>query len=399
MKIYLKMLFVILFIILISCKENVTETTPPTLSDVKILHPNGGEKFIGMEQDTITWSNPETIESMGLYYTIDNGKKWTALANNVNIPSGEFVWTIPDQSSNEVKIKLLAFSENLSKEITSDSYFLIEKRVVKIFQPIDFKIYSLPGIVNIKWSSNVLVNKFELYYSKFGDGKEPWILISDNISPNTNEYLWTLPSIYSNRVNLKVIGVYSENIKIEGTSDTVFAIHDASVLEEEREYQAKFGIGNKWVYLETKGHQWDDDEGYYIIQEVIGDKLENGIKYYNILKQVIKDSITSTNNWVADRENYSPAFVMQNESYTERSWRYYYSSCYDYNEIVFSNQQKVKEYYWEVAESGNAKSKYKRGKDLGIFYYYYMSEGYMVQKDLVGAYIDGVLYGDTTTVN
>jgi hypothetical protein len=66
--------------------------------------------------------------------------------------------------------------------------------------------------------------------------------------------------------------------------------------------------------------------------------------------------------------------------------------------MVFSNQQIVKQYYWKIAESGNSEGKYKRGKDIGIFYYYSLSEGNILQKDLVGAYIDGVLYGDTTIV-
>ena len=62
------------FLFAINCKENITENEPSSLSDVKILYPSGGEKFFGSELVTIRWSNPETIESLGLYYTIDNEK-------------------------------------------------------------------------------------------------------------------------------------------------------------------------------------------------------------------------------------------------------------------------------------------------------------------------------------
>jgi len=265
------------------------------------------------------------------------------------------------------------------------------------------EIYNVPGIVNIKWKSNAEVEKYELYYSKFGADAsviDSWILVNDNIDPNTNEYIWTLPSMYSNQVSLKVVGIYSDSYKVERISDTVFAIHDDNVLAEEREYQEKLGLGNKWVYQVTRRVWLTSEKEYYnITKEVIDSKVENGIKFYEVLEKTIKDSISFSSSWVIDRENYSPSYVMQDgDSYTERSWRYYYASCKEYYDVILSNQQKIKEYFWEVSESGMANSTHKRAKDIGIFYYYYYSEGYLLQKDLVGVYIDGVLMGDTTTV-
>lgn len=488
-----------------SCKENIVENEQPSISDVKILHPNGGEILFAGETDTIRWSYPETIESLGLYYTLDNGTNWKTLTYNEKIPSGRFIWTIPEQSSNDAKIKLLAISGN-KYIIESDSVFQISRRIdiitpntltgldidtlqfiphyrynslefyyairaiddnstnyelwnrvrwIKIESNLTFpdsmliwrvpnksgpykikaisvfdekemtfysdefqidgvngtilfpnnnEVFSYPQNITIKWDFlQRIPDEIEIYYSKFGTDAsviDSWILVNDNIDPNTNEYIWTLPSMYSNQVSLKVVGTYSDSSKIVGISNTNFAIHNDNVLEEEREYQEKFAIGNKWVYQVTK-RAWllSAEEYYNITKEVIDSKVENGIKYYEVLEKTIKDSISFSSSWVIDRENYSPSYVMQDgDSYTERSWRYYYASCKEYYDVILSNQQKIKEYFWEVSESGTANSTHKRVKDIGIFYYYYYSEGSLLQKDLVGVYVDGVLMGDTTTV-
>lgn len=394
-------ILIISSLFVITCKENVTENEPlPTLRNVKILHPSGGEKLLGLEQDTIRWSHPETIESMGIYYTLDDGKKWITILHDEQIKSGYYLWSIPNVETTEAKIKLLIAAGTESYEVTSDSCFSIEKRDVKIIDPTGFEVYNVPGKINIKWESNFEVENFELYYSKFGKDiiDESWILIDKNIDLNASEYVWTLPSMYSNQVFLKIVGIYPDSAKIVAISDTNFAVYDDNVLEEEREYREKYELGNKWVYHVTEDRVWDNDLEYYLVKKVVDTKVENGINYYEVQEKIIKDSINTNYSWVAGRENYSPAFVMQNESYTEQNWRYYYASCYYYNEIVFSNQQKVKEYYCEVSESGTANSRTRRIKDIGMIYYRYYSEGHLLQKDLVGAFIDDVVYGDTTIV-
>ena len=490
----------ILVIVIFSCKENVVENIvdeeTPIQSGVKLLHPNGGEKLISGETDTIRWSNPESIERIDLYYTLDSGNNWISLTYKKEIISGEFIWTIPDAFTNEAKIRARTYLNGNSIDVESDTVFQISRRLdvltpttlygleldtlkfipnykynslefyyatsegysswndvewvkiesnctfpdstlvwnvpnqggqykikvnasfadklttyytsefqvnqknITISSPKKNDIFNYPQNTLVEWESlSKVPEKIELYYSKFNLGKtSSWILIDDKISPTSNSFNWEIPSIYTNEVKLKVAFIYPDSNIAYGFSDEVFTIYDDNILIEEKQYQEKYGVGNKWVYLETEDFVWSDEEQYYSVSEVIGDKIENGIKYYEVEKKIIKDSITTNYSWVTDREYFSPTFILQNESYTENGWRYYFTSCYDKDETVFSIQQKIKEYYWEVAESGNAKSKYKRGKDIGVFYYYYMSEGNMSQKDLVGAYIDGVLYGDTTVV-
>jgi len=403
MKISARILIVILVLFILSCKENVTEIEPPSLSDVKILSPSGGEKLIGFEQDTIRWSNPETIESMGIYYTLDDGKKWITILYGEQIKSGYYVWSIPDVETNEAKIKLLIVAGTESYEVTSDSCFLIEKRGVKIIQPLGLEIYNVPGILNIKWKSNIEVEKYELYYSKFGKDiiDESWILIDKNIDPNASEYVWTLPSMYSNQVFLKIVGIYPDSGKIVAVSETNFAVYDKNVLEEEREYQEKFGLGNKWVYSFSADNVYYDDEEYYSKKEVVETKIDNGIKYYNVKVTSIKnDSIKSSSSyWVADRENYSPSFVMQDgDSYVLDPQVYTYGGAYslkEYEENIFTIQQKIKSYNFADAYTRRT---IKRAKDIGMYYYYDMDEGNLTTSNLRGAYIDGVVYGDTTVV-
>jgi hypothetical protein len=268
---------------------------------------------------------------------------------------------------------------------------------IKIIQPSESKVFNIPGTLNIEWEVNGKAEKYELYYSKFNLGKESnWHLISDNINGNKTEYAWSLPSIYTNEVKLKIIGICSDSCEVVSISDVVFAIYDKNILLEEQQYQPKFGIGNKWVYHIIKDYVSGNDEDYLITKEVVNTKIDDGIKYYNVVQRVIKDSTTISNSWVTDRGNYSPASIMQNNDCFSTD-DYNYWKCYsEPREEVFTVEQKIKKYRWGDAYSNGFS---KTAKDIGVYDYYNMSEGFLTKKELKGAYIDGNLYGDTTIVN
>jgi hypothetical protein len=373
------------------------------LGQVKLLKPNGGETFYANTSDTIKWSHPEAASNVDISYSTNYGSNWASIISNVNILTGNYLWNVPNIISENVKVKIVVEADGYKRELISEKYFSIKlKSAINIINPKGNQIYNNPSQIEIEWEGGSEVDKYKIYYSKYYEDlgtsliSSKWFLIDDNISGDKKSYNWNVPKLYNNKVAIKIISE-TEGRELEVISKPFSVYHD-EVLDNEKQYQEKYSVGNKWVYFEKKNYSWEDDE-YYIVNEVIGDKVENGIKYYNVLHKVFKDSVIISNSWVADRENYSPIFVMQNESYTNNSvWGYYFASVYDINEMVFSNQQIVKQYYWKIAESGNSEGKYKRGKDIGIFYYYSLSEGNILQKDLVGAYIDGVLYGDTTIV-
>jgi len=418
-----KLLFSSIFIlfVIISCEDNVTENItkdePPTLSDVKILYPNGGEILIGGTLDTIRWSNSEVIESMGLYYTLDNGSTWQSIKHNMKSPTGTYLWKSPSVISESCKIKIMAYANDDEYIIESDSVFSILESI-QIIEPASNSVFINPQSIKITWKCLVPFDRFEVYYSKYNqtviyygypDNKieysSKWILLNENVDGTLREYIWDNPYLYSNKVQIKVIGFSGDDACEVVSSNGVFTVYTEDILFEEREYQKKFSVGNKWVYKVTVG-----DHFYYIINETVSQFVQDSMTFYEVGKKIITpDTVYYSHTVVQDRKHYSSEYILQDDDkfikecyvWASGHWRmdiYFSNSCKIYEEEVFSNQALVKEYNFYNSGSGIYSEKIKRAKDLGSCYYVTNSEGYITKSILIGAYIDGVLYGDTTTV-
>ncbi len=71
-------------------------------------------------------------------------------------------------------------------------------------------------------------------------------------------------------------------------------------------------------------------------------------------------------------------------------------SLAEFKKEIFKIQQKIKEQkYLDVY----TRKEIKTAKDIGTYHYYEVVEGDVEERTLLGAYIDGVLYGDTTIVH
>ncbi len=90
--------------------------------------------------------------------------------------------------------------------------------------------------------------------------------------------------------------------------------------------------------------------------------------------------------------------MQDGDSYVLDPQVYTYGGAYslkEYEENIFTIQQKIKSYNFADAYTRRT---IKRAKDIGMYYYYDMDEGNLTTSNLRGAYIDGVVYGDTTVV-
>ena len=82
--------------------------------------PNGGQAFEGGDTTTITWSaGANKLDSISLYYTTDNGKTYTLIADNEE-NDGAYIWTVPNITSSTVRVKVAAMTSS-GGELVSDS--------------------------------------------------------------------------------------------------------------------------------------------------------------------------------------------------------------------------------------------------------------------------------------
>jgi len=184
-------------------------------------------------------------------------------------------------------------------------------------------------------------------------------------------------------------------------------VHTEEILFEERQYQKKLSVGNKWVYKITE--EYFGTENYYLVKDVIGQFVQDGKKFYEIREKLIRDSVSYSLVEVQDREHYSPAhilqkgdtFIKENYSGEDGNWgiyQYVSNSYKVFEEEVFSEILLIKENDFYSSGSGIWSVKTKRAKDFGTYYSKSNSEGFFRTTILTGALIGGIVYGDTTIV-
>ncbi|MBE0565955.1 MAG: choice-of-anchor D domain-containing protein [Krumholzibacteria bacterium] len=92
----------------------------------ELTTPNGGETFHIGQEVTIRWTNPvdRTVDYANLYYTLDDGETWEALARNVVTES--HVWQTPLLPSESARIRVFIYDQvGLLGSDISDEVFTV----------------------------------------------------------------------------------------------------------------------------------------------------------------------------------------------------------------------------------------------------------------------------------
>ncbi|MDI6807748.1 MAG: S8 family serine peptidase [Candidatus Eisenbacteria bacterium] len=118
-----------------------TIVAPDTISpSVVVISPNGGEEWTVGDQDTIKWTATDAsgVDSVSIYYSIDNGTSYPSLIAH-GLPNFSFyVWTVPNTPSDSCKVKVVAYDGSTGANSgfdVSDSIFKIKSLVAVLGNP------------------------------------------------------------------------------------------------------------------------------------------------------------------------------------------------------------------------------------------------------------------------
>jgi len=202
-------------------------SVPPV---VTLLSPNGGEKIAGNSTYSITWIATDEGGGFGptpitLKYSID-GTNWNLIAEN-EANDGIYLWTVPAIDSSSVKIKIEAVDQkgNTGSD-ESDLAFMVDSSspLVTVSYPNGGELIKGGATTTITWhatdeGSGIADNSIALYYNAGATD----VLIAENL-PNTGSYNWTVPTIDSKQVKIKVRARDNVGENGEDLSDGTFEI-------------------------------------------------------------------------------------------------------------------------------------------------------------------------------
>ncbi|MFH0733773.1 MAG: T9SS type A sorting domain-containing protein [bacterium] len=162
-----------------------------TLSSLKVVAPNGSERWQSGTTENITWQS-QFINNINIYYSINKGSSYTLIANNIASGLGTYSWVIPSNIATSNAVVKIIDSDNNSIIDTSDNIFTIG--ILGITSPTSADVWQAGKQYNINWVANTTNQSLKIEYSR--DGGATWELIpgANNVPTVNGTYLWTIPS-------------------------------------------------------------------------------------------------------------------------------------------------------------------------------------------------------------
>ncbi len=224
-----------------------------TITGLQVTSPNGGEGWEKSYSHTISWKSSGTVANdIVLRYSVDSGITWR-LIDSGQKATGSYPWSVPDDVSPTVKVKVYSASDTNVYDI-SDSDFAIETTpALSITSPNGGQSWYVGNTYDITWdTSGRLYDTVDLYYST--DGGASWTAIASG-QDNSGVYSWTVPDAVGAQAMVKVA-----EAGVPDARDTVSKVEDASdgdfsIIEPALTVTSPNG-GEVWVYGDTRDITW-----------------------------------------------------------------------------------------------------------------------------------------------
>lgn len=185
----------------------VADTTGPAVS---VLVPNGSETwYVGSDYE-ISWTawDETGVDSVSIYYSIDNGKNYSLIASGEPNDSS-YVWTVPDEPTHKALVKVVAFDSRLNEgDDSSDGMFDIDRDTqppeVTVVSPNGGESWLVGSPRTISWiaTDGNSIDSVSIYYSV--DGGDAFTLISSG-EPNDSSYVWRIPPELSDSSLVEIV--------------------------------------------------------------------------------------------------------------------------------------------------------------------------------------------------
>jgi hypothetical protein len=166
--------------------SDVVFTITPT-PVVTVTSPNGGESWEGGSIQNITWNSVGTSGTVKIEYSADNGLTWSNIVASTNAGEGKEIWTVPDTSTTQAKVRISDFDGNGPVD-TSDAVFTITPTpFITVTSPNGGESWEGRSIQNIAWNSVSTSGNVKIVYS--ADNGVNWNDITVS-TPDTGSYPW-----------------------------------------------------------------------------------------------------------------------------------------------------------------------------------------------------------------
>jgi|GEM_PF-877336 len=222
--------------------------------NLTLVSPSGGEVFTSGEKMAITW-NSLNLETIDLYYSVDNGGYWGLIADSVDASLSTFNWDIPENNSNQVKIRLVYTRKTELRSEIVNTFTILPSPKVTLQSNLSGAFLKSGANQLLEWFVEN-ISAVNLFYSS--DGGTVWNEIALNIPSTTRSHNWVVPQLNSKNCRIKVVS--SVNPDLSNSSAGYFTIYT---------YSESISLVNTWQFGDIK------DINNYRLVSMPGNTTEN----------------------------------------------------------------------------------------------------------------------------
>lgn len=180
--------------------SNVVREFEINSTELELISPNGGETWQSGTTQQIQWCC-DNIDNLKIEYSLNNGFTWTTIIDEVNASSGSYDWLIPEQNSEEARIKISDTSNDNTYRKSSSNFTIYQEMSLDIVLPSGGECYVSGSEATICWS-NFAVELVDIDYSI--DEGNSWISIATSLGADERSYLWTIPEVETEQCQIRI---------------------------------------------------------------------------------------------------------------------------------------------------------------------------------------------------
>jgi uncharacterized repeat protein (TIGR02543 family) len=210
--------------------DSVFSIVSTSTSTITVTSPNGGENVTIGETYDITWTSTgmDEEDTVIIEYSTDNGISWLNIVpSTANI--GSYHWTVPDNPSENCKIRIVGSDSDDGPSDVSDSVFSIvspSTPTITVTSPNGGESLTAETTHEITWVSSGMENVENIIIEYSTDSGTAWTTIVFTTS-DIEAYSWTVPGNPSDNCLIRT-RVSDSDEGPSDVSDEVFSIVSAS---------------------------------------------------------------------------------------------------------------------------------------------------------------------------
>ena len=167
--------------------------------------PNGGETLIVGATQSITWTKTGSIATARLDYSTDGGVSYpNVITTSVAGGALTFAWTVPDNMSSTVKVKITDVSDATVFDASNTNFKIAGS--FTLTSPNGGEKWAAGSLQSITWTKTGSIVNAKLEYSTDGGSTFPNLIVATTPANNLS-YAWTLGATTSTQVRVRIMDV------------------------------------------------------------------------------------------------------------------------------------------------------------------------------------------------